>query len=88
MVSFERQPEKKEALLMRRSGPCSEKARRGLQSWENPAQHKQKHGKEEREEGKEKKKKKDKKHEPWLVNGGGNITASYCLKVSLVTGNF
>lgn len=32
VASFERQPEKKEALLMRRSGPCSEKARRGLQS--------------------------------------------------------
>lgn len=49
---FKRQPEKKDALLMRRSGPCSEKARRGLQSWENPAQQKQnkkKHGKEERE---------------------------------------
>lgn len=27
-----RQPEKKEALLMRRRGPCSESARRGLQS--------------------------------------------------------
>lgn len=47
MASFKRQPEKKDALLMRRRGPCSEKARRGLQSWENPAQHKQKHGKEE-----------------------------------------
>lgn len=64
MASFKRQPEKKDALLMRRRGPCSEKARRGLQSWENPAQHKQKHGKEERkEEGG-----KDKKHEPRLVN--------------------
>lgn len=56
MASFKRQPEKKDALLMRRRGPCSEKARRGLQSWENPAQHKQKHGKEEREEeGRDKK---------------------------------
>lgn len=50
MASLKRQPEKKDALLMRRRGPCSEKARRGLQSWENPAQHKHKHGKEEREE--------------------------------------
>lgn len=50
VANFKRQPEKKDALLMRRRGPCSEKARRGLQSWENPAQHKQKHGKEEREE--------------------------------------
>ena len=48
MASFKRQPEKKDALLMRRRGPCSEKARRGLQSWENPAQHKQKHGKEKK----------------------------------------
>lgn len=38
---FKRQPEKKDALLMSR-GPCSEKARRGLQSCENPARHKQK----------------------------------------------
>ena len=54
MASLKRQPEKKDALLMRRRGPCSEKARRGLQSWENPAQHKQqrqkKHGRGEREE--------------------------------------
>lgn len=32
MASFKRQPEKKDALLMRRRGPCSEKARRGLHS--------------------------------------------------------
>ena len=55
MASFKRQPEKKDALLMRRRGPGSEKARRGLQSWENPAQHKQKHGIEKREEEGEKK---------------------------------
>lgn len=29
-------PAKKEALRMRRSGPCSENARLGLQSWERP----------------------------------------------------
>ena len=45
-ASLKGQPEKKDALLMRRSGPCSEKARRGLQSWENPVQHKQKYWRE------------------------------------------
>lgn len=54
---FKRQPEKKDALLMRRRGPCSEKARRGLQSCENPAQHKQKWTKQERGRGEEDKKK-------------------------------
>lgn len=60
-ASLKRQPEKKDALLMSRSGPCSEKARRGLQSWENPAQHKEKHGREKK--WKEKKNNKNMNHD-------------------------
>lgn len=90
-ASFKRQPEKKDALLMRRRGPCSEKARRGLQSWENPAQHKQKNMEQKR--GRRKGENKDKKTwtmvSLWISRKVGSLLSSDQPRVNdCVTGAF
>lgn len=64
VARLKRQPEKKDALLMRRRGPCSEKARRGLQSWENPVQHKHKKKNMEKKKGR----KREEKNNNYWVN--------------------
>lgn len=72
VASLKRQPEKKDALLMRRRGPCSEKARRGLQSWENPVRQTQKNM-----EKKKGRKREEKNNNYWVNEDERGKTASF-----------